>query len=151
MEVIKEEIIGGKSRTETIKFGKKKFIRIADEKGVKWKRAKTKHEVKFVEFENLEKKYRESFPVNFAPVTLLEKEVWTPVAGPNKGLISYNSSLFKSDKDRVEFEKGIVKYSKNGNYKLGGVKFIKEKMGWGLRESSSFYDSFMERKNKFNS
>lgn len=142
MKILEEKIDNGKSKTSVVKFGKKKYIRIADEKGVAWLREKTKHQVKAVEFENLELKFSKESPIHFVPMKSDNN--------PKK----YTFYLSVKDKKRhmipvIEdflLEKKIQRQiSKLSNSKLQAVKIIKENTGWGLKYSKSYADWFFER------
>jgi hypothetical protein len=145
MKIIEENIIRGKSRAETIQVGKKKYIRIASSRGVEWKRYKTKHQVKKVEFDALEDLYNKTFPVHFAPLPNTKKQVEFLVPIPVNRQPDHVEKI-SDDKERRRIEEGLVKASDNGKYKLSGVKYVKEQTGWSLKESKEFVDAFFERK-----
>ncbi|MEK6828535.1 MAG: hypothetical protein AABY15_00180 [Nanoarchaeota archaeon] len=157
MKVIEQTISPKKTKTEIVLKGNKKFIRISREKfngiqmtnSAEWRRFKTNHQVKKDENESLEKEYSEKFP----------KRIMSPdlhFAGKNlmgSGSTEYHAFVpnldIKDDEVRREVEKGLVEASENGKLLLAGVKYVKNKTGWGLKESKEFVDAFFERKKKF--
>lgn len=146
MKVIEETFVKGQSRKEVITVGKKKFIRVASSSGVDWRRYKTNHQVKKSEFEGLEQEYQTKFPKDFVPssfIAPLPAKFVIPL--PAKRALS-----LENDDDRRKLERGLVEASNDGAALLMGVKYVKEQMGWGLKEAKDFVDDFFKRKRLFN-
>lgn len=141
MKVLEESIESGKSRKEILQTGKKKYIRIASERGVEWRRHKTNHQVKQVEFDVLEKEYGNRFPPNFVPASSM-KQIGnkTFVATWKVGKVP----VIKDDKKRREIERQVVSMVGGGS-KLSAVKYVKEQTGWGLKESKDYIEDFLDR------
>lgn len=154
MERLSENIVKGESRTEVFKVGKKKYTRIASPRGVEWKRYKTNHQVKQMEFNALENLYNKKFPPHFINAAYTHgKAVVTP-SSKNKGkfIVSCDKSgapIIEDDTQRRAIERGLLDVSQNGRKELAGVKYVKEQTGWGLKESKLFVDAFFERKKAF--
>lgn len=145
MERLSENIVGGESRTEVFKVGKKKYIRIASPRGVEWKRYKTKHQVKQVEFNALEKLYNKKNPVQFVPNSFIKKspeqrrfEQMTQVLA--------KAGIIEDDKERRRIERGMLEASDNGKSKLAAVKYVVQNTDLGLKESKEFVENFLERR-----
>ncbi len=136
MKRISENTVMGESRSEVLKVGKKKYIRIASPKGIEWKRHKTKHQVKQVEFNALENLYNKTYPPHFSPL---------PIIDSTKRSSKRSVKVIKDDKRRREIERGLVKAYAESNSKLTAVKYIKEETGWGLLESKNYFEAFLER------
>jgi hypothetical protein len=141
MKILEEKINRGESRIEVVQAGKKKYTRIASVKGIDWRRYKTNHQVKQVEFERLEGSYKNHFPIHFSPSAFTKEHKGNSNIWP-KGAIP----VIEDDKKRRDIERQVVSMYANGNgSKLVVVKYVKEQMGWGLKDSKSFVDAFLER------
>lgn len=145
MEKLSENIVGGESRTEVFKVGKKKYIRIASPRGVEWKRYKTKHQVKQVEFDALENIYNKKNPVQFLPNAFIKKSPEQRRFEQMTQVLT-KAGVIKDDKERRRIEKGLLEASNDGKSKLAAVKYVVRETGWGLRESKDFVDNFLERR-----
>jgi len=136
MKVLEEKIDGGESRREVIQTGKKKYTRTASVKGIDWRRYKTNHQVKEVEFDALEKEYGKRFPLHFVPSAFTkepETKVWP------RGITPF----IENDKKRRFIERQVISMTGGGN-KLAAVKYVKDKTGWLLRDSKLFVDALLE-------
>ena len=145
MKRIEETHIRGKSRKEVLLVGKKKFIRVASSAGVDWRRHKTNHQVKKVEFDNLEKEYKNTFPIHFSP------EPWLVVPGVPVDKNKQKKVVLdiENTNDRRMIERDLLLHSRNGTHKLAGVKYVKNVTGLGLKDSKDFVFQFFERRDKY--
>jgi len=151
MERLSENIVRGESRTEVFKVGKKKYTRIASPRGVEWKRYKTNHQVKQVEFNALESLYNKKNPIQFVPSSFMKNLPKAQRVEQDKfekmTQTLVKSGIIENDKERRRIEKGLLEASSDGKSKLAAVKYVKDETGWGLRESKDFVDNFLERRN----
>lgn len=139
-------------------LNKKKFIRIEGKNGIEWRRLKTNHEVKKVEFDYLEGVATTTFPrlIKIQPkqeVKVTQKiqpkqevKVGQNVHSPYSAFV--NLLRRNSKKTISDFEKRVLKASSDGTEKLRGVKFIKDETGWSLLESKEFFEEFIEKWSK---
>jgi len=144
MKILEENIVKGESRKEVIQKGKKKFVRIASPSGIDWRRHKTNHQVKKIEFDSLEKEYNRNFPLGFVPAEFMKRRV--RILPTNK---KAKTPFVELSLNKDELIRKLMIASDNGERKLAGVKFIKEETGWGLRDAKDFVDTvFAMRKVK---
>lgn len=144
-------ITRGTDRTETLQVGKKKYLRVSNDTYVDWRRAKTNHQVKHIEFDALEALYMKHFVPHFVTASKLSGKAIVTPSSKNNGrfIVSYDKSgapVIADDNERRRIEAGFIQASNDGRQLLAGVKYVKEQTGWGLKESKLFVDSFMARK-----
>jgi hypothetical protein len=149
MERLSENIVGGESRTEIFKVGKKKYIRIASPRGVEWKRYKTKHQVKQVEFNALENLYNKKNPVQFVPNAFIKSPRVKKIEKnrlEQMTQVLVKAGMIEDDKERRRIERGMLEASDNGKSKLAAVKYVVQNTDLGLKESKEFVENFLDRR-----